>query len=49
MAENLPKRQASQAGYWAHLTQTIKKATNIATKEDPLTDSDITSLNKDSC
>ena len=46
MAENLPKLQASRAGYRAHLTQTIKKATNIATKEDPLTDSDITSLKR---
>ncbi|CAB4003919.1 Hypothetical predicted protein [Paramuricea clavata] len=46
MAKNLPKRQASGAGYRAHLTQTIKKATNIATKEDPLTDSDITSLKR---
>jgi hypothetical protein len=46
MAENVPKLQASRAGYRAHLTQTIKKATNIATKEDPLTDSDITSLKR---
>ncbi|CAB3996988.1 Hypothetical predicted protein [Paramuricea clavata] len=46
MAENLQELQASRAGYQAHLTQTIKKATNIATKEDPLTDSDITSLKR---
>jgi hypothetical protein len=43
-AENLGKLQVSRAGYRAHLTQTIKKATNIATKEDSLTDSDFTSL-----
>ncbi|CAB3997224.1 Hypothetical predicted protein [Paramuricea clavata] len=46
MAENLPKLQASRAAYRAHLTQTIKKVTNIATKEDPLMDSDITSLKR---
>jgi uncharacterized protein YwgA len=38
-AENLGKLQVSRAGYRARLTQT-----NIATKEDSLTDSDITSL-----
>lgn len=44
MAENLAKLQASRSGYRAHLTQTITKAANITTKEDSLTDSDITSL-----
>ena len=45
IAENLAKFQASRAGYRAHLTQTIKKATNITTKEsDSLTNSDIASL-----
>ncbi|XP_028403790.1 uncharacterized protein LOC114541524, partial [Dendronephthya gigantea] len=46
MAENLQKLQASRAGYRAHLTQTIKKAANILTKEDSLTDSDITSIKR---
>jgi hypothetical protein len=46
MAENLAKFQASRTGYRAHLTQTIKKATSITTKEDSLTDSDITSLKR---
>ena len=35
MAENLPKLQASRASYRPHLTQTIKKASNITTNEDP--------------
>ena len=42
-AENLPRLQASRAGYRAHLTQTIKKATSILHKES-LTDTDIVSL-----
>ena len=46
MEENLAKLQASRSGYRAHLTQTLKKATNITTKDDSLTDSDIASLKR---
>ena len=45
MAENLAKFVASRAGYRAHLTKTLKKASSIIQKES-LTDSDIASLNR---
>ena len=44
MTENLPKLQASRAGYRAHFTQTFKKATTLMAKETQ-TEIDIVSLN----
>ena len=44
MAENLPKLQASRAGYRVHLTQTRKKGPTILAKETP-SELDFVSLN----
>ena len=45
MAENLAKLQVSRAAYRTHLTQTIKKSTNITTKENDSLTNIITNQN----